>query len=252
MLTQLLEQNLAKQTRELRDAQRLEMSRAVSQLEAKQAEALHGISAKLDVQGKDVADLRRCHLDLEKRLDRLEAGGSTTAGSNFGDESKQPAIVFGGWPTATRKNTMLEELDKVLVSLKIRGCLDAPPFAPGVRKGVCLAHISARDAEGPQDVRDRMLKVVTTLSEAAVSTSSMDLGKSLWGAISRPRAERQRAAHAGKLRKLLHVLGKGLIGRAETEYATGSLWLDDFLLGSSVKPRPSDGSLTLDGVLPGS
>ena len=91
------------------------------------------------------------------------------------------------WPTATRKNTMLEELDKVLVSLKIRGCLDTPPFAPGVRKGVCLAHISARDAEGPQDLtRGDALGRQLSISGQLISAVSDDQGLSVMGLALRP------------------------------------------------------------------
>ena len=252
LLTQLLEQNLAKQTRELREAQKLEMSRAVSQLEAKQSEIVRGINDKLEHQGRDVAVLRQGHAELEKRLDKLEAGGSTAAGSSMGDNRRQNAIVFGGWPQSTRKPAMIEDLDRALQSLRIKGCLDQPVVAPGVRKGICVAQISTRDAENSQDVRERMIKVVSAVSEAAVTTTHMEPGKCLWAAISRPRHERQRAAHAGKIRKLLHTIGKNLISRTDTEYPTGSLWLDEDLLGSSVKPRPADGSAVADGLVAGS
>ena len=169
LLTQLLEQNLAKQTRELRDAQKMEMSRAFSQLEAKQAEVVRGIR-------------------MLRHSDR-------------------------GTPTWRRGST------------------------------------SSRQEGAPRLALPWMIRVVTTVSEAAVTTSHMEPGKHLWAAISRPTSEQQRAAHAGKLRKLLHTIGKNLISRTDTEYATGSLWLDEDLLGSSVKPRPADGSSVADGLV---
>ena len=247
MLSQLLEN----QTRELRDSQRLELNRAISQLEVKQTAAIQEIHVKLDGHTTELRDLADSHKDMERRLRRLEAPGSTTAASSAGGDAKRPALVFGGWQPNTRKSIMLEGLAAYLNKFKLRGHLDEDAFAPGVRKGICVSNVQTRDAETLADTRERMLRVLTAIAENPVCLEGMESDRRLWAAISKPRAERNRAAHAGKLRRVLHVLGGNLIQNAEAEYPTGSVWGGDYLLGSCVKPRPPTGTL-LEGREPGS
>ena len=234
LLTQLLESNLQKQTRELRDAQKVELNRAVTQMEAKHTELLEGLNQKLDAQKNEIHDLCLKHKDVERRLASLEAGGSTAVGSSVGTEDKKPAMVFGGWPTQAKKQHMLEDLDGALKGLKRQGLLDDAAFAPGVRKGICVANVFMRDAEGVGELRERMLKLVTAVTSAAMHTPHMDEGRTRWAAISKPRAERLRAQHAGKLRRLVHETDATLFRQADT----GSLWISDCLVGSAVKLAP--------------
>ena len=245
---EMLQGLFEKHSREIRDSQKLELNRAMAQTN----QLVQTIEGKLDKQGEVVNQLQGKQEDFEKRLSRLETSGSTTAASLGVDEGVRSSVVFGGSVLATKKAMMLAELEEALKDLNIRGCLENDPYCPGVRKGICVAPLQVRDAETPADTRERMLKVVKTVSDHSISTKHMEDSKTLWCAVSRPKAERDRARHAGKLRRLLHSIDGSLVNQANTEYPTGSLWVADYLLGSAIKPKPTDAQNLAEGKLAGS
>ena len=252
MLTQLLD----RQTRELRESQRLELGRATAQLKAETKNLISGVEQKLQQHDDALAQLRQDHLLLQQRLTKVEATGSIAAASTADgslDDGRKPALVFGGWGPSVKKPEILSDLAGALKGLQLTGAIDGEPYAPGIRKGIAIAPIVQRDAESSSDMRDRMLRIVNAVSEDPPKTPNMPPDKHLWSAISRPRRERERAQHAGKDRRLLHGIGGGLIARAEAEYITGSVWLGEALIASAVKPRPSrTDSVVAEGLIPGS
>ena len=248
---EVLQGLLQQQTRELRDANKLELSRAVSQMEEKTRGMVAKLEDKLDDHERELTDLKAAQLDMQRRLAAVESG-STAPGSSAAGDARKPALIMGGWEPLTRKPVLLKEANQVVAKLGLKGMFDGELYAPGVRKGIVLSDIVQRDAETPADCRERMLRILKALNDEAYSSDSFPAGKKLWCSISRPKSERDRAAHASKLRRLLHSLGNGFVAQADTEYPTGSVWLGDSLIGSAVKPRPTTpGSVVADGKLPG-
>ena len=61
-----------------------------------------------------------------------------------------------------------------------------------------------------------------------------------------------RAAHASKVRKIIHVKKGNMIQQAETEYSSGSLWLSNKMVCSGVRPKPKEqGHAFVEGKFPG-
>ena len=54
-----------------------------------------------------------------------------------------------------------------------------------------------------QDLKRKMIKLVQDIRGASVASKTMELGKTLWAAISKTKLERLRASHAGKTKRLI-------------------------------------------------
>ena len=239
------------QTRELREAQKLEMNRALSQLKHENQTMFNAVDASLKAQSSDIAQVKTAQADMEKRIARLElTGASSAAGSTAGlSDDRPPAVIFGGWGPEVKKGQLLDELDAVLKEAQLAGKLDSKPYAPGVRKGIAVSTFQLRDAESPQDLRSRMLDVVRGVNDEDAHTPTMGPSRKMWAALSKPKPERERASHASKIRRVLHQLAGGLVNMSEAEYATGTVYLGDQVAGSAVKPRPKGHFNIADGKL---
>ena len=212
-----------------------------------------GVDRTLSEHAEELHAVRDSQKDFEKRLSRLEQSGLSTAASSRNDDLRPPALVFGGWGQGITSNVMLEELDQALKEMRLQGKLDGKCYSPGVRKGVALSQFTMRDAETAGDMHTRMIEVVKAVSEAEKHLPHMRDGKTLWASVSKPKAERDRAAHASKMRRLLHGLGGGLVAQAETEYTSGTFFLRERMAGSAIKPKPQDPCRVIaEGRLPGS
>ena len=247
-----LQELLDKQTRELREAQKLELAKATAQIKAEQKTVLAGVNQQLQSHTQELTAIKANQSDMEKRLAKLEQEGmSTAAGSSGVEEARSTALVFGGWGQGVRSCTLIEVLEGALKELHIHGKLDKP-YTPGVRKGVALSQLTMRDAETPADLHARMMDVIKAVTEAEKHLPHMAPDRKLWASVSRPKGERDRAAHASKIRRVLHLLGQGLINQADTECLTGTLFLGDRMAGSAIKPRSLEPGRNLaGGRLPG-
>ena len=62
--------------------------------------------------------------ELQDRVAKVELGGpSYSSGSD-----RKLTLVFGGWPSDTRRSVLLHQLDKALQGLRLREYLDMEPF----------------------------------------------------------------------------------------------------------------------------
>ena len=95
-----------------------------------------------------------------------------------------------------------------------------------------------------------MNKVIQLVREAKLQTQNVPDDASVWAAVSRPKATRQLATHAGKVRKCLYMLGINA-RNSECEYSTGTVWLSQVLLASATRPLPSRDTI-LPGMVPNS
>ena len=118
---------------------------------------------------------------------------------------------------------------------------------PGLRNSVAIVPFHARQGEAEHQVRKRMSKTMGSIREARLQTQNLPEGGVVWAAVSRPKAARQLAAHAGKVRKCLYLLDVNS-RNSECEYLTGTVWLNNVLLASASRPAPRHEQI-LDGKL---
>ena len=156
-------------------------------------------------------------------------------------KERLPWIIFGGWPPHTHKTEILQHLEKALRSAEARQLLDDAPWVPGVRKHYALALFRQRPAESKDDLRGRMMEVVTKMQAAQWQGSSDDCGVAdVFGPPSPVPLRKEAWAsgqHASKVRKMLYLLKHG-VGGCECEYASGSVWLYGRLVGSATMSPP--------------
>ena len=233
---------LAKQTREIQEGTSRQIHEAVKNLEEKTLKRIDKVEEKVDkmVKGQDgkIEDIRQKTEAMLERIQRLEerppsayAGSSTTAGED------RRALVVGGWKADTHRDLILADFKSLLQELELGKLLDGEFFVPGLKHNVVIVPILLRDRETEQEARQRMTKVVQIVREARLQTQNLPDNSSVWAAISKPRAARQLASHAGKVRKCLYLLDINA-RNSECEYSTGSVWLNDTLLASAVKQPP--------------
>ena len=186
-------------------------------------------------------------VDRVRKLEARPAGSSVASTSEGGDRL---ALVVGGWKAETRKDLILADFESLVKELDLKPLLDGGHFVPGIRSSVAIVPFHARDGEPEHQVRDRMSKVIQTVREARLQTQHLPENASVWAAVSRPRAARQPAAHAGKVRKCLYSLEVNA-KNSECEYSTGTVWLGNVLLASASRPKP-DREDIVEGKLQGS
>ena len=218
---------LATQTREIKEGTSQQISEALKNLEEKTLKRMDRVEDKVEklVREQDgkIGDLRQTTETLLERVKRLEerplpasVGSSTTAGDD------RRALVIGGWKAETHRDLILSDFRSLVKELELEKLLDGDYFVPGLKHNVVIVPIAIRDKEMEHEARQRMLKIVQTVREARLQTQNLPENASVWAAVSKPRAARQLAAHAGKVRKCLYLLEVDA-RNSECEYATGSV-----------------------------
>ena len=71
-------------------------------------------------------------------------------------------------------------------------------FVPGRRSSVVIVPFVIRKDESQGGVRDRMLGMVDFIRGAKMQTENLVGDATVWAAISKPRAQRLTAGHAGR------------------------------------------------------
>ena len=237
--------DLGTQTKELQDHQTAEIGKAVKAMEERtnrqlehvrkeiQTEMSQGHSAHADALDR----LQEGHSSLSKRLAALEARGTSTIGSTEVSEGRRQAVVLGGWPRDTPRNDILSDVKGVVAELDIQELL-GDYFVPGQRNSICICPF---DGHGSYESRGKMLAIIGKIQAARFQTEHLADGKHVWATLSKPKAERERSSHTSKMRRLLYALGWDA-KQSDPEYATGTLWAKDKLLGSATRPRPRSGT----------
>ena len=96
----------------------------------------------------------------------------------------------------------------------------------------------------------RLLAVVRKVLEAGVAASGGAGSGKVWANLARSKAERDKASHASRCRKVLHVHAKHLIQAVETEYRAGTMYFGQEILCSATLPPPK-GQAVVEGRSPG-
>ena len=162
--------------------------------------------------------------ELEKRLAKMEQGGSTTAGSEAARPGRQ-TLVFGGWQTQTRRQVILRDLDRALGQANVKSQLDDDPFTTGARRTVSCCNFYMRSGENEALLKRRMFSVIQAFN---ANTYHTERGKRIWVSFSKTKEERLRGAHAAWTKRILQELRIDLQHASlDLEYGTASAWLED-------------------------
>ena len=218
----MLRQLLAEQTEGLRESNQGQLDMAVKRLEDKQKAMLQMLHHRIDETSTKLDNVESREEDFEKRLSKLEQGGSTRAGSDSSAASRQ-TLVFGGWGKDSRRQTILQELDAAIGRAQIRTALDEDPFTTGARRQVSLCNFFLRTGENLGMVKRRVFSVIQACNEGNYKTGAR---KRIWVSFSKTKPERLRGAHASWVRRILAELQIDLAHVAlDVEYGTASMWL---------------------------
>ena len=250
-----LQQMLRQQTETLQASQKQSMdrleSRSIKRMEGLERSILERfklVDDRLAQQDAKIDNLAKENASLVDRIGMLEKRESSTAVPSRSEPEKNlNTVVLGGWPKDTKREVIVVEAKTVVDRLGLGGRLEQAFWSPGVRSSVALATFSLQQGETADDLRSRMVHVVTAIGWAKLSGPSLPPGKTYWCTISKPREERLRSSHASKVR-LLHSLDQDIL-LAETEYASGTAWYKDTLIASAVRQMPA---AAVAGRTPGS
>ena len=206
----LLAASNKEQTRELQESTSRQLTQAMEKLEqrtnARIDKVEHALQEDIRKTAESMDTIRGGLEHLTKRVLALESGAVSTEGSTTSGDGRL-AVVFGGWRRDTQKLLIEGDFRALLSDLELEKVLDGDWFVSGRCSSVVIAPIHIRKDETPSGARDRMLKIVETVRTARMQTENLHGEATIWATLSRPRAQRLVASHAGKVRKLLWTLG---------------------------------------------
>ena len=174
------------------------------------------VAGKVGQLHERIQEMEQAHKDVVQRLRVLEAGGSTRASSSLGDAETKLGIIVGGWKPLTRKHEVLQQVE-----------LDAEWFCTGVRRGYALSQGKQRVGESFEQARQRLLEMIASIQAAKVPPEPEGETPFIWAGLQRPKADRDKSSHLGKLTNLFHQEAPHLITALDYEYRTGTprrLW----------------------------
>ena len=163
--------------------------------------------------------------------------GSLKGGGGEGDRRRH-TLVFGGWERDTKKDKLLAELNQAVRGLSLSSKTSEQPFTTGPRKSVALLNFPLLPGESDDSRRRRMHEIVVAIGQAKVYTSS---SKKLWCSYSKTRQQRDISGHCSWVKRALAHIDEGLIPEIDVEYSSGSVWMGESLIASSLK-QPNDGA----------
>ena len=237
----LLAAHLGTQTKELQAHQTAEIGKAVRAMEERTNKQIEHVRREIQKEMRDghnenagaIDKLQQGQQQMEKRLAALENREPSTAASTDAGESRRQAIILGGWPRDTPRLDILSDVKAMALDLDILAQL-GDYFVPGQRNSICICPF---EGGGGYTDRGKMLAVVGKIQSARLQTEHLAEGKSVWATLSRPKAERERASHSSKMRRLLYTLGWDA-HQSDPEYSSGTLWAKEKLLGSAARAKP--------------
>ena len=199
---------------------------------------------KLETVAAETQTLANRIVDLESRLQQLEAGGGGgPRGANLLEDdagNRKPALIIGGWDPDQPGDETLTKAQDVIRELQLD--IDAEEaFVPGRRRGYAIIPFNARRGETQDEARRRAMRAVQRVRGANVILGRRGDGSHsrLWLAISQSPAKRKRAQLAAKTKRLILELG-GTANRLEVEYSTGTAWYNGGKICSGTAPKPGD------------
>ncbi|CAE7832402.1 unnamed protein product [Symbiodinium sp. CCMP2592] len=175
---------------------------------------------------------------LEKQIEELlrrDRAGEPVGGGRDDADRRARTLVYGGWARETRRKIILDDLAGLLSSLQVSDLLDSDPFTTGARRSMALSSFKQRAHESFADMRSRMHKIVIAFAKGGLEIKG---GGRAWCSFSKTKAERAKGAHAGWIKRVVSEMKADQVANLDIEWQSGSVWLEDTLLGSSDLPVP--------------
>ena len=222
---------LAETSHSLLQAQQVQITTALTSFEERQSSRLDKVEETIQTQGTAMGEVQAQLRELQDRVAKVELGGpSYSSGSD-----RKLTLVFGGWPSDTRRSVLLHQLDKALQGLRLREYLDMEPFTTGARRSVALCQFKRRGHETDGDTRQRMIQIIQVVNTSKVQLEGSQ--KPMWATFSKTPEERGRASLAAVVRKAVMRHAPHRVGDLDLEYPTGRTWIrDDQLTGLGNPP----------------
>ena len=170
-------------------------------------------------------------------------------------EEDKRTLVIGGWSQDTRRQVIQDEALGFLQREDVRGLLDANELTVyGPRRSFGLLRFQAREAEAPQDVRNRMWQVIQALRSTPHRLKSVGPeGRPMWAQFTKTREARRRSAHGSMIRRVCVSLVKDAAhnkeshnvtateeGAYDVDWNSGTVWLGEWKIGSAVHRQPAN------------
>ncbi|CAE7344140.1 pol [Symbiodinium sp. CCMP2592] len=174
---------------------------------------------------------------VESRLDELtkqiQQKGTTTSGK---EPDRRFTLVYGGWPRDSRRDDILQQLQKSLDKLGVWESIDYAPFTTGPRRSTALSVFAPRGCESEYEVKRRMHTVIRSLADNEIKLSG---GKQLFATFAKSKEERIISGHAAWVKRaVVEVCGLDTARGLDIEYTTGSVWLGNSFVASAKTPHP--------------
>ena len=132
-------------------------------------------------------------------------------------------LVFGGWPRESRRQTILQDLQKAIRETDTESLMDDDPFTTGARTSIALANFWPRSGEESTLLKRRLHNIISAFNKTAPKNSS---GNRIWTSFSKTQQERKKGAHANWIKRLLkHLNVDEAHAAVDVEHSTGSAWL---------------------------
>ena len=187
-------------------------------------------------------------------------------GDFLSDEEKR-TLVVGGWLQDTKRGVIEEESAFIFQLEAVKPLLDADKLAIyGPRRSVGMLKFTQRDGEAPNDVRERMWKVLRAVSATKTTLPSTRVGgdsKVLWLSFVKTKNARARSAHVSLIRRVAIDLAKdscthphgvgGVSGNTDPlsydcDWNLGTIWCGVEKLGSASHRQPKEGEIITFGA----
>ena len=237
-----LQRLLEQQSKALAQSQATEIRSAIKELKQATSAELRGIKEEVLKHGDYIAQLRDQGDKLEARIMALESAkveGSTAYQSSASDGHQKNLLIMGGWNADTHKEDLLPELRDLLSRIGVIDQFD-DIFTTGPGRGHAMGIVHWETGVSEQDLKRKMIKLVQDIRGASVASKTMELGKTLWAAISKTKLERLRASHAGKTKRLILEINESEKHAMDVEWGGGSVWMRGKMVASATRPAPKD------------
>ena len=243
---------IKRQSEELRRAQLQDLKDIAKNLEQTTKRQVDEIRQEVTQVRKELGDQGGQFKDIQAHVQKLEhrlllvenrSLSSAAASTASTEPDRALSVMVGGWPSDTRRDDLLGYGKSALQRLDALKYLDAELFTTGLRRGYLLSNLKIRTEENQESARQRMMEFVKTVNEAQYKAEGMQPSGKLWASKSRGKAEREKGAHAGKIRKIFHQAAPQLVPSLECEYSSGTVFYQALTVGSAAMMRPDRGKI---------
>ena len=173
---------------------------------------------------------------LEKGGRTSSLTGSTVSGGAEDLRQNRLTLVIGGFARDTRRQEVIKRVNQALRDLRVDQLTDREPFATRPRTSFVLLKFEERRTETYDQARSRMHEVLSAIVKGRVKLEGQE--RPMWSGVAKSRAEREKAQHCGRIRAVVRYFDSGRLDQVDSDYAKGTSWLGQFMVGSASEPQP--------------